>query len=62
MERLQNSLAECGWPDAALLEQQDASEAFTFITGVLELPLLTLKMDIYHTGKEDASDDHKFVN
>jgi hypothetical protein len=42
--------------------QQDASEAFTFITGKLELPLLTLKMDIYHTGKEDAVDDHKFVN
>ena len=42
--------------------QQDASEAFTFITGKLELPLLTLKMDIYHTGKEDAADDHKFVN
>lgn len=42
--------------------QQDASEAFTFITGVLELPLLTLKMDIYHTGREDKEDDHKFVN
>lgn len=26
------------------------------------MPLLTLKMDIYHTGKEDATDDHKFVN
>lgn len=44
------------------MRQQDASEAFTFITGTLELPLLTLKMDIYHTGKEDVSDDHKFVN
>lgn len=42
--------------------QQDASEAFTFITGALELPLLTLKMDIYHTGREDKEDDHKFVN
>ena len=28
----------------------------------MELPLLTLKMDIYHTGKEDATDDHKFIN
>jgi hypothetical protein len=44
------------------VQQQDASEAFTFITGTLELPLLTLKMDIYHTGKEDVSDDHKFIN
>jgi len=44
------------------ISQQDASEAFTFITETLALPLLTLKMDIFHTGKEDASDDHKFVN
>lgn len=52
----------CGWSEAARLSQQDASEAFTFITGALELPLLTLKMDIYHTGREDKEDDHKFVN
>ncbi|KAJ5345327.1 hypothetical protein N7452_003331 [Penicillium brevicompactum] len=61
-KHLQDALAECGWEDAARLRQQDASEAFTFITEKLELPLLTLKMDIYHTGKEDASDDHKFIN
>lgn len=59
---LQDALAECGWRDAASLRQQDASEAFTFITEKLDLPLLTLKMDIYHTGKEDESGDHKFVN
>lgn len=61
-QMLQESLAECGWPEAAQLHQQDASEAFTFITEKLELPLLTLKMDIYHTGREDATDDHKFIN
>jgi hypothetical protein len=61
-KHLQETLAECGWEGAAELRQQDASEAFTFITGALELPLLTLKMDIYHTGKEDQEDDHKFVN
>jgi hypothetical protein len=61
-KHLQDALAECGWEDAAKVCQQDASEAFTFITGVLELPLLTLKMDIYHTGREDKEDDHKFVN
>ena len=55
-------MADCGWSDAANLHQQDASEAFTFITEKLELPLLTLKMDIYHTGKEDLTDDHKFIN
>ncbi|KAF1944939.1 cysteine proteinase [Clathrospora elynae] len=61
-KHLQESLAKCGWEEAALVCQQDASEAFTFITGALELPLLTLKMDIYHTGREDKEDDHKFVN
>ncbi|EXJ79960.1 hypothetical protein A1O3_08246 [Capronia epimyces CBS 606.96] len=59
---LQDTLAECGWQEAAELHQQDASEAFTFITGMLDLPLLTLKMDIYHTGREDTNDDHKFIN
>ncbi|KEF60612.1 uncharacterized protein A1O9_02173 [Exophiala aquamarina CBS 119918] len=59
---MQETLAECGWEEAAELHQQDASEAFTFITGKLELPLLTLKMDIYHTGREDTADDHKFIN
>lgn len=61
-KHVQEALAECGWEDAANLRQQDASEAFTFITEKLDLPLLTLKMDIYHTGKEDMSDDHKFIN
>jgi hypothetical protein len=61
-KQLQDALAECGWQEAAQLCQQDASEAFTFITEKLELPLLTLKMDIYHTGREDTTDDHKFIN
>jgi len=61
-QHLQEALAACGWIEAAELKQQDTSEAFSFITERLELPLLTLKMDIFHTGKEDADDDHKFVN
>lgn len=61
-KQVQLQLADCGWKEAAELYQQDASEAFTFITSTLALPLLTLKMDIFHTGKEDATDDHKFVN
>ncbi|TVY31973.1 hypothetical protein LSUB1_G008364 [Lachnellula subtilissima] len=59
---LQEALAACGWPDAARLEQQDTSEAFSFITEQLLLPLLTLKMDIYHTGADDDPDDHKVVH
>ena len=61
-KKLQWAIAECGWQEAAELCQQDASEAFTFVTEKLELPLLTLKMDIFHTGKEDEADDHKFIN
>ncbi|TAQ89789.1 hypothetical protein B7494_g1864 [Chlorociboria aeruginascens] len=60
-KHLQDALAACGWEDAALLEQQDTSEAFSFITEKLQLPLLTLKMDIYHTGADDDKDDHKFI-
>ena len=61
-EQIQHALVDCGWKEAGRHQQQDPSEAFTFITGQLELPMLTLKMDMYHTGKEDPHDDHKFVN
>jgi hypothetical protein len=61
-EQIQHALSDCGWRDARRIRQQDPSEAFTFITGELELPMLTLKMDMYHTGKEDPQDDHKFIN
>ncbi|KAK9375907.1 ubiquitin carboxyl-terminal hydrolase-domain-containing protein [Lipomyces chichibuensis] len=62
MAQLRIALAENGWTDASLDNQQDASEAFVFITEKLAMPLLTLKMDIAHGGKEAADDDHKFVN
>ncbi|SPO00610.1 uncharacterized protein DNG_03359 [Cephalotrichum gorgonifer] len=58
---IQETLAECGWADAQLLEQQDTSEAFNFITETLELPLLPLKVDLFHHGKSDES-DHKVVH
>ncbi|TPX08322.1 uncharacterized protein E0L32_001897 [Thyridium curvatum] len=60
IERIQNALAACGWKDAQLLEQQDTSEAFAFITETLQLPLLTLQVDLFHQGKHD-DDDHKVV-
>ena len=59
-KQIQETLAACGWPEAATNKQQDASEAFTFITEKLELPMLSLKMDIFHYGKDDT-DDHKIV-
>lgn len=57
---IQNALAACGWKDAMLLEQQDTSEAFAFITETLQLPLLPLQVDLFHQGKRDE-DDHKVV-
>ncbi|RFU25989.1 hypothetical protein B7463_g10353, partial [Scytalidium lignicola] len=60
-KKLQAALKDCGWEEAGRTQQQDTSEAFSFITEKLQLPLLTLKMDIYHTGTEDATDDHKFI-
>lgn len=60
-KEIQECLAKCGWEDARELHQQDASEAFTFITEQLNLPLLTLQMSIHHAGKHD-SDDKKYVN
>lgn len=53
-------MAECGWLDARFLEQQDTSEAFAFLTEKLELPLLSLQVDLFHQGKYDK-DDHKIV-
>ena len=57
---IQEALAACGWTEAKALEQQDTSEAFAFITETLQLPLLTLKVDLFHQGKGDDG-DHKVV-
>lgn len=57
---IQNALADCGWLDARMLEQQDTSEAFAFLTETLQLPLLSLQVDLFHQGRRDE-DDHKVV-
>lgn len=53
-------MGDCGWADARLLEQQDTSEAFAFLTETLQLPLLSLQVDLFHQGRRD-DDDHKVV-
>lgn len=58
---MQDSLALCGWAEAAGRDQQDVSEAFNHITDKLQMPLLTLKMDLAHGGKEAVDDDHRFI-
>ncbi|KAK2877761.1 hypothetical protein FQN49_001214 [Arthroderma sp. PD_2] len=60
--QLQNAIAACGWREAGLPQQQDASEAFTFLMETLKSPLLTLKMDLIHNGQQNATYDHQFVN
>lgn len=62
MQQIQNAIADCGWAEAGKKMQQDASEAFSYIAETLEMPLLTLKMDIAHGGLDMADDDHKFIN
>lgn len=57
---IQDALGDCGWSDARLLEQQDTSEAFVFLTETLQLPLLSLQVDLFHQGKKEK-DDHKVV-
>ncbi|KAI3324986.1 cysteine proteinase [Xylariaceae sp. AK1471] len=59
-EHIQEALADCGWKEARYIEQQDTSEAFAFITETLQLPLLTLQVDLFHHGKNDDA-DHKVV-
>ncbi|KAF4595025.1 ubiquitin C-terminal hydrolase family protein [Ophiocordyceps camponoti-floridani] len=57
---IQEALADCGWSDARRPEQQDTSEAFAFLTETLQLPLLSLQVDLFHQGEKD-DDDHKVV-
>ncbi|PWW78154.1 cysteine proteinase [Tuber magnatum] len=62
ISQIQQSITECGWGEASSHQQQDPSEVFTFITDTLQLPLLTVKVDIAHGGKEIVEDDHKFIS
>lgn len=60
---LMDALVAAGWkPSGGKNSQQDAGELFAFITEKLNMPLLTLKVDIAHGGKEDKKDDHKLIN
>ncbi|ANB12046.1 hypothetical protein AWJ20_279 [Sugiyamaella lignohabitans] len=60
---LLDTIFNAGWtPSSKRYEQQDAAELFNFITEKLSMPLLTLRVDIAHAGKEVAEDDHKLVN
>lgn len=61
---LLDSIFDAGWNPSFSNknQQQDCGELFSFITEILDMPLLTLKMDIAHGGKEVVEDDHKLIN
>lgn len=55
------SLKENGIEEAMSRKQEDSSQLFLDLADLLKLPLLTLKIDIAHGGKEVKEDDHKFT-
>lgn len=59
---LLGSILKTGWDESCFYRQQDCCDLFTFITDKLGMPMITLKLDIAHEGKEDKQDDHKLVN
>uniref|UniRef100_A0A060TBF4 ubiquitinyl hydrolase 1 n=1 Tax=Blastobotrys adeninivorans TaxID=409370 RepID=A0A060TBF4_BLAAD len=59
---LLDAIIAAGWKSTShRYEQQDTAELFQFITSKLNMPLLTLKVDIVHAGKEVVEDDHKLI-
>lgn len=59
---LLDAIIAAGWKSTShRYEQQDTAELFQFITSKLNMPLLTLKVDIIHAGKEVVEDDHKLI-
>lgn len=56
------SIINAGWEPSAATAQQDTCDLFNFITDVLSMPMLTLKLEIAHEGLDSKEDDHKFVN
>lgn len=59
---LLGSILKAGWDESCFEKQQDCCDLFNFITDKLDMPMITLKLDIAHEGKEDKKDDHKLVN
>lgn len=55
------SLYENGFEEALSRKQEDSCQLFIFLTELLSMPLLTLKIDIAHGGKEAVKDDHRFT-
>ncbi|KAI5954687.1 hypothetical protein KGF54_002463 [Candida jiufengensis] len=58
--RICEGLFKLGFNEAISHKQQDSASLFEFLTEVLNMPLLTFKVDIKHGGKFNKKDDEKF--
>lgn len=58
-KRLAETLSALGYEEAMLHHQQDCAPLFQFLTDVMDMPMLSLKMDIQHGGKPNSLDDHR---
>lgn len=58
---LLSSIKKSGWNESCFDKQQDAGDLFDFIADQLDMPMITLKLEIAHEGKEDNTDDHKLI-
>lgn len=61
MYQLLVTLDSLGCDIALSRKQQDALQIFEFLAESLSLPLLTLKLDIIHTGKLNVNDDLRLI-
>lgn len=59
---LLTAIKKAGWHSSCAEKQQDCCDLFEFIADYLEMPMITLKMDIAHGGKEETKDDHRLIN
>lgn len=58
---LMAAAVSAGWATCSPLSQQDAAEFFVFVTEKLLMPLLVLRVDIAHAGREQEEFDHKLI-
>lgn len=58
-QRICECLMKLGFSEALSHRQQDAAPLFEFLTETLSMPLLTFRVEIQHSGKQD-DDDTKY--
>ncbi|SGZ55131.1 CIC11C00000002005 [Sungouiella intermedia] len=58
-QRICECLMKLGFSEALSHRQQDAAPLFEFLTETLSMPLLTFRVEIQHSGKQD-NDDTKY--